>query len=46
MSIIKILLSAAAGLFFMALYLLLFYGVIVIVFRYAFGIELWNPFGG
>lgn len=25
--------------------LLLAYGVVVIVFRYAFGVQLWNPFG-
>ena len=24
--------------------LVLFYGVVVIIFRYAFGVELWNPF--
>lgn len=27
-----------------ALVLLLMYGVVVIVFRYAFHVELWNPF--
>ena len=26
------------------LVMLLIYGVIVIIFRYAFGVELWNPF--
>ena len=29
-----------AGLFFLTLA----YGVVVIIFRYAFGVELWNPF--
>ncbi len=29
-----------AGLFFLTL----IYGVVVIIFRYAFGVELWNPF--
>jgi hypothetical protein len=24
--------------------LTLMYGVVVIIFRYAFGVELWNPF--
>ena len=24
--------------------LVLFYGIVVIIFRYAFGVELWNPF--
>jgi hypothetical protein len=23
---------------------LLLYGIVVIIFRYAFGVELWNPF--
>lgn len=26
--------------------LTLMYGVVVIIFRYAFGVELWNPFHG
>ncbi len=30
----------AAGLFMLAL----MYGVVVIIFRYAFHVELWNPF--
>ncbi len=30
----------AAGLFALTL----MYGVVVIIFRYAFGVELWNPF--
>ncbi len=30
----------AAGLFVLTL----LYGVVVIIFRYAFGVELWNPF--
>jgi hypothetical protein len=41
----------AGGLFFVPLVIggwllaaLLVYGVIVIIFRYAFGVELWNPF--
>ena len=29
-----------AGLFVLTL----MYGVVVIIFRYAFGVELWNPF--
>lgn len=29
-----------ASLFFLTL----LYGVVVIIFRYAFGVELWNPF--
>jgi hypothetical protein len=24
----------------------LIYGVVIIIFRYAFGVELWNPFHG
>jgi hypothetical protein len=24
--------------------LLILYGIVVIIFRYAFGVELWNPF--
>jgi hypothetical protein len=27
------------------LFLTLAYGVVVIIFRYAFGVHLWNPFG-
>jgi hypothetical protein len=49
LSISEILLGVAAWLFSMALivlFLLVFYGVVVIVFRYAFEVELWNPFGG
>jgi hypothetical protein len=26
-------------------FLLIVYGVVVLIFRYAFGVELWNPFG-
>jgi hypothetical protein len=26
--------------------LILFYGIVLMVFHYAFGIELWNPFQG
>jgi hypothetical protein len=26
--------------------LILFYGIVLMVFRYAFAIELWNPFQG
>jgi hypothetical protein len=33
--------QAALGIFS----LLLMYGIVVIIFRYAFGVELWNPFG-
>ena len=39
---------AVAGLFQMATGLFglcLAYGVVVIIFRYAFHVELWNPFG-
>ena len=32
--------QAALGIFS----LLLMYGIVVIIFRYAFGVELWNPF--
>ena len=38
---------AVAGLFQMAaglFALTLMYSVVVIIFRYAFGVELWNPF--
>jgi hypothetical protein len=35
------LINAGAGL----LFLTLAYGVVVIIFRYAFGVHLWNPFG-
>jgi hypothetical protein len=35
-----LLLRLIAGLFVLTL----IYGVIVIIFRYAFGVELWNPF--
>ncbi|SDK42527.1 hypothetical protein [Bradyrhizobium ottawaense] len=34
------LVQAAAGLFCLTL----MYGVVVIIFRYAFHVELWNPF--
>ncbi len=33
--------QAAFGIFS----LLVMYGIVVIIFRYAFGVELWNPFG-
>jgi hypothetical protein len=33
-------LRLAAGLFVLTL----IYGVVLIIFRYAFGVELWNPF--
>jgi len=36
-----ILVQAALGIFT----LLIMYGVVVLIFRYAFGVELWNPFG-
>ena len=32
--------QVVAGLFVLTL----MYGVVVIIFRYAFGVELWNPF--
>ena len=35
------LLQAIGGLFALTL----LYGVIIIIFRYAFHVELWNPFG-
>ena len=25
--------------------LTMFYGIVVLIFRYAFGVHLWNPFG-
>jgi len=34
------LLRLIAGIFVLTL----MYGVVVIIFRYAFGVELWNPF--
>jgi hypothetical protein len=42
-SLLSLLMSLLA-LGFGLLILLLCYGVVVIVFRYAFGVELWNPF--
>ncbi len=36
-----IMVQAALGIFS----LLIMYGVVVLIFRYAFGVELWNPFG-
>ena len=33
--------QAAVGI----LFLLIMYGVVVLIFRHAFGVELWNPFG-
>jgi hypothetical protein len=26
--------------------LVLFYGIVLMIFHYAFGVELWNPFQG
>lgn len=43
-----LLVLAVAAIFYVgsgALALLLTYGVVVIIFRYAFGVHLWNPFG-
>jgi hypothetical protein len=31
---------------FGVVFLLFVYGLVVIVFRHAFGVHLWNPFGG
>ena len=34
------------SLFAAYLTLVLFYGIVLMVFHYAFGVELWNPFQG
>jgi hypothetical protein len=41
-AVISIALSIPAVL----LTIVLFYGIVLTVFRYAFGLELWNPFQG
>jgi hypothetical protein len=41
-AVISIALSIPAVL----LTLVLFYGMVLLIFRYAFGVELWNPFQG
>ena len=38
-------LMGMAQLVFSAFFLLFVYGIVVIVFRQAFGVQLWNPFG-
>jgi hypothetical protein len=45
-TIVGMIMFAAMWLTVALFMLTLIYGVIVIIFRYAFGVELWNPFHG
>ncbi len=43
-SVLGVLIASPLIIAFDIFLLLLVYGVVVIIFRYAFGVELWNPF--
>lgn len=44
--VIAALISIALSIPALLLTIILFYGIVLTVFRYAFGVELWNPFQG
>ncbi len=44
--VIGALISIALSIPALLLAIMLFYGIVLTFFRYAFGVELWNPFQG